>query len=87
MEYGQRVSRKDKYAIVYILQKAAANNTKEERLEVKKDKFIDVTFDKNYKFIYNSKNRIKSKGFFEMKDGQLLTLKEEINSIEIIKNE
>ena len=78
--------KKDKYAIVDILKKAASNNIKNERIEVKKDKFIDVKFDKNYKFIYNSKNRIKSNGYFEMKDGELLSLIETINSIEIIKN-
>jgi hypothetical protein len=79
--------KKDKYAIVYILQKASANNTKEERIEVKKDKFIDVKFDKNFKFIYNSRNRIKSKGYFEMKNGELQSLIEEVNSIEITKND
>ncbi len=78
--------KKDKYAIVYILNKAFSNNTKDERIEVKKDKFIDVKFDKNFKFIYNSKNRIKSKGFFEMKDGELQFLIEDVNSIEITKN-
>jgi hypothetical protein len=79
--------KKDKYAIVYILKKAASNNTEDERIEVKKDKFIDVKFDKNFKFIYNSKNRIKSKGFFEMKDGELQSLIENVNSIEITKND
>lgn len=78
--------KKDKYAIVYILQKAAANDIKNERIEVKKNKFIDVKFDKNYKFIYNSKNRIKSDGFFEMKNGELETLVEDVNSIKIVKN-
>ncbi|MAD41250.1 MAG: hypothetical protein CL623_02520 [Arcobacter sp.] len=78
--------KKDKYAIVYILKKAFSNNTENERIEVKKDKFIDVKFDKNFKFIYNSKNRIKSKGYFEMKDGKLETLIEDINSIKIVKN-
>jgi len=78
--------KKDKYAIVYILQKAAVNDIKDERIEVKKNKFIDVKFDNNYKFIYNSKNRIKSDGYFEMKDGVLELLVEEVNSIKIIKN-
>lgn len=78
--------KKDKYAIVYILKKASSNDTKDERIEVKKDKFIDVKFDKNFKFIYNSRNRIKSKGYFEMKDGELEVLIEDINSIKIIKN-
>jgi hypothetical protein len=78
--------KKDNYAIVYILNKAFSNNTEDERIEVKKNKFIDVKFDKNFKFIYNSKNRIKSKGFFEMKDGELQSLIEDVNSIEIIKN-
>ena len=78
--------KKDKVAIVYILKKAYKNNTENERIKVKKDKFIDVTFDKNFKFVYNSRNRIKSKGYFEMKDGELHSLIEDINSIEIIKN-
>lgn len=78
--------KKDNYAIVYILNKAFSNNTEDERIEVKKNKFIDVKFDKNFKFIYNSKNRIKSKGFFEMKDGELQSLIEDVNSIEIVKN-
>ena len=59
---------------------------KNERIEVKKNKFIDVKFDKNYKFIYNSKNRIKSDGYFEMKNGELETLVEDVNSIKIVKN-
>lgn len=78
--------KKDKYAIVYILKKASSNNTKDERIEVKKDKYIDVKFDKNFKFIYNSKDRIKSKGHFEMKNGELESLVENINSIKIVKN-
>ena len=78
--------KKDNYAIVYILNKAFSNNKEDERIEVKKNKFIDVKFDKNFKFIYNSKNRIKSKGYFEMKDGELQSLIESVNSIEIIKN-
>jgi len=77
--------KKDKYAIVYILKKAATNDIKDERIEVKKNKFIDVKFDKNYKFIYNSKNRIKSDGYFVMKNGKLEKLIETVNSIEITK--
>lgn len=78
--------KKDKVAIVYILKKAYNNNKEDERIEVKKDKFIDVTFDKNFKFVYNSRNRVKSKGYFEMKDGELQSLIETTNSIEIVKN-
>lgn len=77
--------KKDSYAIVYILNKAASNDIKDERIEVKKNKFIEVKFDKNYKFIYNSKNRIKSDGYFVMKDGKLQSLIETVNSIEITK--
>ena len=77
--------KKDKYAIVYILKKATTNDIKDERIEVKKNKFIDVKFDKNYKFIYNSKNRIKSDGYFVMKNGKLEKLIETVNSIEITK--
>ncbi len=77
--------KKDKYAIIYILKKAMANDVKTEKLEVKKDKFITVSFDKNYKFVYNSKGRIKSKGYLEMKDNSLFKLVENINDIEISK--
>jgi len=77
--------KKDKYAIVYILRKAFSNDVKAEKIEVKKDKFIEVSFDKNYKFVYNSKGRIKSKGHFIMKDNTLETLIETVNDIEITK--
>ena len=78
--------KKDKYAIVYILQKAAANDIQNERIKIKENKFIDVKFDKNYKFTYNSKNRIKSDGYFVMNNAELDLLVEEVNSIKIIKN-
>ncbi|MFA9373268.1 MAG: hypothetical protein ACERKK_03820 [Poseidonibacter sp.] len=79
--------KKDKYAIIYILKKAAANNTKDERLQIKENKYIDIKFDTNYKFKYTSKDKIKSEGFFVMKDGKLETFIEEVNSINIIKKE
>ena len=77
--------KKDKYAIIYILKKAMANDVKTEKLEVKKDKFITVSFDENFKFVYDSKGRIKSEGYLEMKDNSLLKLVENINDIEISK--
>lgn len=79
--------KKDNYAIIYILKKAMVNDVKAEKIEVKKDKFITVTYDKNYKFIYNSKGRIKSEGFLEMKDNTLLKLIENVNGIEISKKQ
>lgn len=77
--------KKDNYAIIYILKKAAKNDVKPERIEVKKDKFIEVNFDKNYNFTYNSRGRIKSKGTLQMQDGTLKSLIETVNDIEIIK--
>ena len=78
--------KKDKYQIITILKKAAKNDTKDERINISKGKFIDVSFDKNYKFKYSSKKRIKSDGYFQMKDGKLIKLIESVNSIEISKN-
>lgn len=77
--------KKDNYAIIYILKKAAKNDVKSEKIEVKKDKFIEVNFDNNYNFVYNSKGRIKSKGTLEMENGTLKSLIETVNDIEIIK--
>jgi len=77
--------KEDKYAIIYILKKAAKNDTKNERIKVKENKYIDIKFDTNYKFKYTSKDRIKSNGYFIMKDGKLETFIEEVNSINIIK--
>jgi len=79
--------KKDKYAIIYILKKAIANDVKAEKIEVKKDKFIDVSFDKNFQFTYNSKGRIKSEGHLEMQNGQLKALIETVNNIEIVKKD
>ena len=78
--------KKDKYQIITILKKAGKNDTKSERINISEKKFIDVSFDKNYKFKYNSKGRIKSDGYFEMKNGKLIKLIETVNSIEISKN-
>lgn len=77
--------KKDNYAIIYILKKAIANDVKAEKIEVKKDKFIEVEHDGNFKFTYNSKGRIKSKGHLEMENGKLKALIETVNDIEIIK--
>lgn len=79
--------KKDKYAIIYILKKATSNDMKAEKIEVKKDKVIEVFYDKNFQFVYNSKGKIKSKGHLEMIDGQLNELIETKNDIEIIKKE
>lgn len=77
--------KKDNYAIIYILQKAIKNDVKSEKIEVKKDKFITVSFDENFKFIYNSKGKIKSKGHLQMENGHLKELVETVNGIEITK--
>ncbi len=79
--------KKDKYAIIEILKRASNNNIKDERIQLKKDKYIDVKFDKNYKFTYTSKGKIKSNGYFIMKEGKLIKLVENINNIEISKND
>lgn len=78
--------KRDKYQIITILQKAYANKMKNERIQIDEGKYIDVKLEDNYKFIYNSKGRIKSDGYFEMKDGKLLKLVETVNDIEISKN-
>lgn len=79
--------KKDNYAIIYILKKAIANDVKAEKIEVKKDKFIEVSFDKNFQFRYNSKGRIKSEGHLEMVNGELKALIETVNDIEIVKKD
>lgn len=82
--------KKDNRAIIYLLKKATQNNIKDkERVVFKKDKYIDVIKQKNkneYKFVYYSNGRIKSKGYFIIKNNQLQILKEETNHIEISKN-
>ena len=78
--------KKDKYGIITILKKASSNNLKNERIVVKKEKYVDVELKDNYKFKYTSKGKVKSDGFFIMKDGKLVTLEETINNIKIVKN-
>ncbi len=77
--------KKDKYAIIYLIKKAFANDVKSEVIEVKKNKFITIKHDKNFNFIYNSKGRIKSKGYLEMKDDKFIKFVEEKNNIKISK--
>ena len=78
--------KKDKYGIITILKKASSNDLKNERIIVKKDKYVDVELKENYKFKYTSKGKIKSDGFFIMEKGKLITLKETINNIQITEN-
>ncbi len=77
--------KKDKYAIIYLIKKAFANDIKSEVIEVKKNKFITISHDKNFNFVYNSKGRIKSKGYLEMKGGKFIKFIEEKNNIKISK--
>ena len=78
--------KRDKYHIITILKKAANNTIKNERIPISEGKFIDVKLEDKYKFTYNSKGKIKSDGYFTMKNNELKEFVEEVNSIEIIKN-
>lgn len=77
--------KKDSRAIIYLLKKATQNNIKEkERVVFKKGKYIDVIKQKDkYIFTYYSHDKVKSKGYFIIKNGELQILKEEKNNIEI----
>ena len=79
--------KKDKNHIITILKKAVNGNLKTpQRIQINKDKYIDIIFDKVYKFQYFSSGKIKSKGEFEIQDNILLKFEEERNSIKILKN-
>lgn len=77
--------KRDKYAIIYILKKALKNDVKEETIEVKKNKFIKVSYDGKFNFVYNSNGKIKSEGYLEMENSQIKKLVEKKNDIEISK--
>lgn len=77
--------KKDKYFIIDILKKAISNNLKEERIFVEKDKYIDVTKNKDYEFKYISKGKVKSFGKIVVRNFELISLVDEKNNIKILK--
>ena len=79
--------KKDKNHIITILKKAVNNDLKTPQIiQINKDKYINIVFDKVYKFQYFRSGKIKSKGEFEIEDNILLRFEEERNSIKILKN-
>lgn len=79
--------KKDKNLIIELLRRAVNNELKPGRIVINDKKFIDVTFDKNYKFKYTSDKKIKSEGYFIIEDGVLTKFIETKNNIEISQNQ
>lgn len=80
--------KKDNYQLIRLISRAMTNKLSEkERIYVKnhKEKYIDLTYDKKYYFKYISKKRVKTDGYFEIKDGTFTSLIEHKNKIKIIK--
>lgn len=78
--------KKESSQIITILKKAYDGTLKPGVYQIDKIKSIKVTFDKHYNFVYTRKGKVKSEGYFIMKDGELVKLIEEKNDIEISKN-
>lgn len=78
--------KKDKNQIIQILKRATNNDLQPGRITINEKKYIDVSFDKNYKFKYVSNEKTKSEGYFIIENKELIKFVETVNNIEISKN-
>ncbi|GGD35606.1 hypothetical protein GCM10012288_06890 [Malaciobacter pacificus] len=79
--------KKDKNQIIEVLRRAKNNELKPGRITINENKYIDVTFDKSYKFKYVSSGKVKSEGYFIIKNSQIQEFIETKNDIKITKNQ
>jgi hypothetical protein len=77
--------KKDKYQIISLLQKVYEKKLIDEKIKIEKNKYISIKPGDNYEFTYKSNGKIKSEGFFEVKNGELVQLIETLNNIKISK--
>ena len=75
--------KKDKYFIIEILKRTIDGTLEDGNIYVAKNKYIQIKKDKNYSFKYISKGRIKSFGKIVVENGELISLVDEKNNINI----
>lgn len=79
--------KKDKYFVINVIKNGISNNLKEGKLFIAKKKYLEITKEKNYKFKYVSKGRLKSYGTLIIQNQELISLTDEKNNIVIKKIE
>lgn len=78
--------KRDKYHIIKIIQKSIQNRLDIGNIPIQKDKYIEISKNKNYHFRYISKGKIKSNGKIFIKNSELLSLIDDKNHLKIIKH-
>lgn len=78
--------KKDKHEIVNVLKGAISNELKSKKIFFNKKSYLDISYDKNYKFSYFSKGKLKTKGEIDIFQNKLISLNDTINKVKIIKN-
>ncbi len=87
LEKEKRIKyKKDKYQILHIIHLATTQGVDYKKIDIEKDKYIELLFDEKYYYKYTSKNRIKSEGYLIVKDNKLVSLVDIKNNIQIIKS-
>jgi hypothetical protein len=79
--------KKDKYFVINVIKNGISNNLKEGKRFIAKKKYLEITKEKDYKFKYVSKGRLKSYGTLIVKNQELISLTDEKNNIVIKKIE
>ena len=78
--------KKDKYHVIDIIKQSISNSLIEGTIFLKKDKYITIEKNNNYKFQYISKGKIKSDGVIKVSNQELFSLIDKKNHVKIIKN-
>ncbi len=78
--------KKDKYEIINVLKGAISNELEDKKIFFNKKSYLDIKYDKNYKFSYFSKGRVKTSGEIDIFQNELISLNDTINKVQIIKN-
>ena len=78
--------KKDKHEIVNVLKGAISNKLQDKKIFFNEKSYLDIKYDKNYKFSYFSKGKVKTKGEIDIFQNELISLSDTINKVQIIRN-
>ena len=87
LHYNKKIFfKKDKHEVINVLKGVSTSNFKNKKIFLNSKSYLDISYDKNYKFRYFSKGKIKTKGDINIFNNEIISLNDTINNILIIKN-
>ena len=83
-QYAKTKYKKDKYEVINIIKLALSNTVKSKKFEISKEKYIKFECNKECKFKYISKKKVKSEGYIRVKNNILQALVDTKNNVKIV---